>query len=130
MEQATDVLADLDAYPADPQDDEVATYAAKIEKAEARLDFAQLAADVERRIRAFNPMPGAFFEYGGERVKIWEAAVIEGEGEHGVVIDDELTIACGLDAVRPTLVQRAGKGRITAQELLRGFPIPSGTPLG
>ncbi len=123
------VLADIDAHPPVPQHEEGVTYAPKIEKAEARIDFAQPATQVERHIRAFNPVPGAFFELGGERVRIHAADPVEGRGTPGEVIDDRLTIACGAGAIRPSSVQRAGRGVMTTDELLRGFAIPAGTLL-
>src|SRR3546814_16843225 len=87
-----DVLGDLDAYPARPQAEDGITYAPKIDKAETRLDFAQAAAQVERQIRAFNP-PGAWFEHGGERIRVPSAAMADGRGVAGKVLDGELTIA-------------------------------------
>ena len=123
------VLADLDDYPPRPQPEVGITYAAKIDKAEARLDFAAGAAAAERQVRAFNPAPGAFFEVGGERVRVLATEVATSAGEPGVVIDDRLLIGCGNDSMRPTLVQRAGRGAMPAAELLRGFPIAPGTRL-
>ena len=124
-----EVLADLDAFPPVPQPEDGVTYAAKIEKHEARLDFTNPAEAVERQVRAFNPSPSAFFEFGGERIKLLAARVTEGRGEPGTVIADDLTIACSEGAIRPTLVQRAGRAAMTPSELLRGFPIPVGTKL-
>ena len=121
------VLADLSAYPPVVQP-EGATYAAKIAKAETQLDFAQPAEAVVRQVLAFNP-PGAFFEYVGERVRVLAAEVIGGNGAPGTVLDDALTIACAEGAIRPTLVQRAGRGVMTSDELMRGFSIASGTKL-
>ncbi|CAN5308307.1 methionyl-tRNA formyltransferase [soil metagenome] len=123
------VLGDLDAYLPVPQPAEGITYAAKIDKAEARIDWAQSAEQVERQVRAFNPVPGAFFEVAGERVKVLAAAVVPSGGAFGTVINEQLDIACGTGAIRPTLLQRAGRGVMTADELLRGFPIPAGTHL-
>lgn len=123
------VLADLAAFPAVPQPDEGVTYAAKIDKAESRLDFTASADQVERRIRAFNPAPGAWFEHGGERIRVHAAIVIDINGRPGEVLDEALTIACAEGAIRPTLVQRAGRGVMTSQELLRGFAIPLGAIL-
>jgi len=74
-------------------------------------------------------VPGAFFEHGGERVRVLAAEAAEGAGTPGEVIDDALTIACEDDAIRPVRVQRAGRGVMTAGELLRGFAIPKGTRL-
>lgn len=123
------VLSDIDAYPPAPQPDEGVTYAAKIDKAEARLDFSAGAIAAERQVRAFNPAPGAFFELDGERIRILAAEVVSDRGDAGVVLDDRLTIGCGTDALRPIRVQRAGRGAMSADELLRGFPIPRGTRL-
>ena len=124
------VLADLEAYPPRPQPDEGVTYASKIDKAEARLDFAAGAVAAERQVRACNPAPGAFFEVNGERIRVLAAEIVlRGNGEPGAVLDDKLLIGCGGDALRPMRVQRAGRGAMSTEELLRGFPIPAGTRL-
>ncbi|RIA45884.1 methionyl-tRNA formyltransferase [Hephaestia caeni] len=123
-----DVLADLDGFPPHPQPQDGVTYAGKIDKAEARLDFTQDAAQVARQVRAFNP-PGAWFEHNGERIRVLSAAMADGRGGAGTVLDGELTIACAVGAIEPILVQRAGRGVMSADELLRGFPIPVGTRL-
>lgn len=126
-----ETLADLDARIAQPQPDTGVTYAAKIDKAEARLDFSPSAVAVERRVRAMNPAPGAWFEAAGERVKVLAAEVLPFTfpGGAGETVDARLTIACGDGAIRPTLVQRAGRGVTSAEDMLRGFPIASGTQL-
>lgn len=140
-----DVLARIDHIVPEVQPEYGVTYARKIEKAEARLDFGRPAVEVERQVRAFAPSPGAWFALQGERVKVLAADILyTGEGgsreaadarllpsqEHkGLVLDDQLTIACADGAIRPTLVQRAGKGVMTTGELLRGLPIPAGTRL-
>ncbi|NNM78685.1 methionyl-tRNA formyltransferase, partial [Sphingomonas sp. ID1715] len=90
-----EVLTALDRYPAVPQPEAGVTYAAKIDKAEARLDFAAGAASAERQVRAFNPAPGAFFELDGERVRILAAEIEPVAGEPGQVLDDRLLIGCG-----------------------------------
>jgi methionyl-tRNA formyltransferase len=123
------VLADLRAYPPVPQPEEGVTYASKIEKFESRLDFTGSAAQAERQVRAFNPVPGAFFEHEGERVKVHAAEAHEGGGEPGQVLDEQLAIACAEGVLLPTLVQRAGRAPMTPAELLRGFPIAPGTRL-
>ncbi|WP_242146542.1 methionyl-tRNA formyltransferase [Sphingomonas sp. BAUL-RG-20F-R05-02] len=123
------VLGDYDGHPAVPQPEDGITYATKIDKAEARIDWSQSAEQVERQVRAFNPVPGAFFELASERVKLLAADPIRASGEAGMVLDDHLTIACGSGALRPTLLQRAGRGVMTAGDLLRGFPISPGTRL-
>ena len=123
------VIAGLPAYPPRTQPEEGVTYAAKIDKAESRIDFSQPAAAVERQLRAFNPAPGAWFEHAGERIRILAATIGRELGVPGETLDDRLTIACGSGAIRPTFVQRAGRGVMTPDELLRGFPIPAGTKL-
>lgn len=131
------VLADLTAYPEVAQAAEGVTYAHKIEKAEARLDFSRSAVEVERQVRAFNPAPGAFFEFDGERYKVLAAEVVP-EGElvsmrpavPGQARDDELLVACGEGSVRLTVLQRAGRPVMEAAELLRGKAIPAGAMLG
>ena len=124
-----EVLARLPDVGAIPQPEEGVTYAAKIEKQEAKLDFDRSAVDVERQVRAFNPMPGAFFEYQGERIKVHRAEISDAGGPPGTVLDDRLTIACAQGSIVPILVQRAGRAAMSAAELLRGFPIPAGTRL-
>jgi len=123
-----EVLGDFAAYPAVAQPEDGVSYAAKVAKEEARLDFSASAAAVERQVRAFCP-PGAWFEVSGERVRVLAAETYPGEGPVGAVLDDALAIGCGEGVIRPTLVQRAGRGVMTVAELLRGFPIPAGTQL-
>ena len=123
------VLADLAAYPPMAQADEGVTYASKVDKAEAKIDFAQRAVAIERQVRAFNPAPGAFFEINGERIRVLSAVVEPGAGVAGTVIDDGLAIATGDGVIRPTSLQRAGRGVMTSAELLRGFSLPRGTQL-
>ena len=124
-----EVLERIDELPRVPQTGEGVTYAPKVEKQEARLDFTRTAAELERRVRAFNPAPGAHFEHRGERIKIFAAEPAGLEGPPGTVVDDRLTIACGQGALRPLALQKAGRDVMTADELLRGFPIAAGTRL-
>ena len=116
-----------------PQPDEGVTYAKKIDKAEARIDFTKDARDVHNLIRGLSPFPGAWFELGGEgkpeRIKVLRASLAEGTGAPGEVLNDQLTVACGSGAVRFIELQRAGKKPMPAAEVLRGFPIPPGTRL-
>jgi methionyl-tRNA formyltransferase len=126
MVEVLERLGDINAVP---QPEDGVTYASKVEKHEARLDFSQSAQQVERQVRAFNPMPGAYFEVGGERIKVLGAELGEASGRPGTVLDQGLAIACGSDSIVPTLVQRAGRGAMTPSELLRGFSIPAGTRL-
>lgn len=108
------------------------TYAAKIDKAETRIDFTKSARDVHNHIRGLSPFPGAWFEAappGGkpERIKVLRATLADGGGAPGTVLDGRLTIACGSGAVRLVEVQRAGKKPTTAEDMLRGFPLAPGT---
>ncbi|HEX7695515.1 MAG TPA: methionyl-tRNA formyltransferase [Sphingomonas sp.] len=123
------VLDDIDAFPPRVQPEDGVTYASKIDKAEARIDFTRPAIDIERQVRAFNPAPGAYFEVAGERLKVLSAAIVDLSGAPGEVLDGQLTIACGEQAIRPLAVQRAGRGIMTSDELLRGFSIDLGTRL-
>lgn len=124
------VLADLPGYPEQPQTEDGVTYARKIDKAEARLDFSTPAEQVERQVRAFAPAPGAFFELGGERCKVLATELADGAGDPGTTLDAGLTIACGSGAIRPVVVQRAGRPAMALNDMLRGWAIPAGTRLG
>ncbi|WP_121219504.1 methionyl-tRNA formyltransferase [Oceanibaculum indicum] len=106
------------------------TYAAKLAKEEALLDWTKPAADLERQIRAFDPWPGSFFLHQGERLKVLKAEMAAGSGTPGTVLDDALTVACGTGALRLLRVQRPGKAAMEADALLRGYPLPKGTVLG
>ena len=112
-----------------PQSEESVTYAHKLERAEGRLDWREPAAALERKVRAFAPWPGAWFEVGGDRVKLLSAAVVAGNGPPGLVLDDALTIACGDGALRPLRLHRQGRQPMACAEFLRGFPVASGTRL-
>lgn len=128
-----DVLADLAAFPPEVQDDSAAIYAPKIDKAEAKIDWAEAADVIERTVRGLAPFPGAWFELAGgngvERVKLLLAEVVDGMGDPGTVLDDDFTIACGQGALRPLRLQRAGKPVLDRAELLRGWPVEPGTIL-
>jgi methionyl-tRNA formyltransferase len=132
------VLADMAAYPAIAQSSEGVTYAAKIDKTETRLDFTQGAQQVLRQIRAFNPAPGAWFEYEGERIRILTAHMLSKSSQDlsmsfptkpGIVIGNQLAIVCGDGAIGPDMLQRAGRSPMNVLDFLRGFPIPTGTQL-
>ncbi len=123
-------LADLPAHPPILQPHEGVTYAPKIDKAEARLDFLISAPQLVRQVRAFTPAPGCYFEYKGERIRILDADLHLSTSERpATVLDDKLTIACNPGAIRPKLVQRPGKSAMRTADLLRGFSIPPGTVL-
>jgi methionyl-tRNA formyltransferase len=113
-----------------PQPDQGVTYAAKIDKAEGRLDWSQPAALLARRLRALNPRPGCWTEIDGQRLLVLEGEVVAGAGAPGELLDDRLTIACGEAALRLTMVQRAGGKPMSAADFLRGFPLPPGARLG
>ena len=112
------------------QPEEGVTYAAKLTREEALLDWAKPATDLERQIRAFDPWPGSFFLHRGERLKVLKAELAEGKGAPGTLLDDALTVACGEGALRLLRVQRPGKAAMEADALLRGYPLPKGTVLG
>ncbi|MDP2700323.1 methionyl-tRNA formyltransferase [Thalassospira sp.] len=124
-EMIVEVLATLPdggvARTVQPEDG--VTYAAKLDKSEAKLDFNDPAAVLERKIRAFTPWPGAFFEHAGERIKVQSAEIVPGTGgKPGEIMDDHLTIACGDGhALRPTRIQRPGKAVMDADAVLRGY---------
>lgn len=117
------VLADIKSFVPQPQPQDVACYATKIDKAECKLDFNQKAEVLCRKIRAFNPYPAMFFEYGGERFKVLEAHKAEKYAPAGTIIEDSnsLLIACADGALSITQIQRQGKKLMTISELLRGF---------
>lgn len=118
---------------AEPQPAEGVTYAHKIEKAESAIDWSLPAAVIERRVRAFDPFPGASTALAGEAIKVWAAQVVEGSGAPGSVLDvgeHGITVACGQQALRLTQLQRAGGKRLAAAEFLRGFPLQRGQRLG
>lgn len=116
----------LDRLPlsAVPQPAEGVTYAAKIDKAEARVDWTRPAAEVDRLIRGLSPFPGAWCMVGGERLKLLRSRAAEGQGAPGEVLGG-LTVACGEGAVEITTVQREGKRPMPAAEALRGMALPA-----
>ena len=124
-----EVLADLPSHAPQTQDDAAATYAPKIDKAEARIDWSRPADELVRHVQGLAPFPGAWFELDGERVKVLRAEVVDAEGEAGTVLDDDLAIACGRDALRPSRLQRAGKPAMDRADFLRGRPVAWGTTL-
>ncbi len=99
-----------------PQPNVGVTYASKIDKAEARIDWSKSAEHIERQVRAFAPPPGAWFEANGERIKLLDAEHVDGDGAPGTVVGEPLVIACGEDAIHCRTVQRAGKGAMAIEE--------------
>jgi methionyl-tRNA formyltransferase len=103
------------------------TYAKKIEKSEARIDFSKPAAEVRNHIHGLSSFPGAWASIQNARVKILTCDVINQRGDAGVALDDQLTVACGSQAIGLLTLQREGKGVMDAATFLRGFPVPKGT---
>jgi methionyl-tRNA formyltransferase len=103
-----------------PQAEEGVTYANKIEKSEARIDWRKPAQQVHNQIRGLSPFPGAWFMLGEARIKALRSTLAEGAGAPGTILDDALTIACGEDAVRLIEVQREGKSAMEAATFVRG----------
>jgi methionyl-tRNA formyltransferase len=108
------------------QSEDGVTYAAKIDKAEARIDWTRPARAVLRHIHGLSPFPGAWAELENARVKILRCELATGQGAPGEVLDDRLTIACGEGAIRILELQREGKARMQAADFLRGVPLRSG----
>jgi methionyl-tRNA formyltransferase len=105
------------------------TYAKKISKKEARIDWAKPAREIDCLIRGLSPAPGAWCEAKGERLKVLYAEPVARKGVPGEVLDDNLTVACGEGALKLLRLQRAGRAPMDAKELLRGFALPRGTKL-
>jgi methionyl-tRNA formyltransferase len=115
--------------PCAEQSSEGVTYAKKIEKSEAHIDFSKSAAEVRNHIHGLSPFPGAWLNIGNARIKVLTCEVIELSGETGVALDDQLGVACSTKAIRLLSLQREGKGVMDAATFLRGFPIAKGTRL-
>jgi methionyl-tRNA formyltransferase len=113
-----------------PQPAEGACYAPKLTRADARIDWAAPAVEIERRVRAFDPWPGTFTLLDGAPLKVLRAVLAEGNGAPGAVLDDRLTVACGSGALRLTRVQLAGRAPLDTGAFLRGHAVPAGTRLG
>jgi methionyl-tRNA formyltransferase len=112
-----------------PQPEEGVTYAAKIDKAETRLDWHAPALALERKVRGFAPHPGAWFTLEETRIRVLAAEIVDGAGVPGTILDEALTIACGEGALRLLTVQRAGKAPMSAADFLRGTKIARGASL-
>ncbi|XUU59439.1 methionyl-tRNA formyltransferase [Erythrobacter sp. HA6-11] len=124
-----ETLRNLAEYAPVPQDDDAATYAPKIDKAEARIDWSRPAEELVRHVHGLAPFPGAWCEMDGDRVKILRAEAVKGSDEPATLLDDDLAIACGKGALRPLRLQRAGKPAMDREDFLRGNPIAAGTKL-
>ncbi|MBX4918473.1 methionyl-tRNA formyltransferase [Rhizobium bangladeshense] len=127
------VKLEMNDLPLTPQPEEGVLYAAKIDKAETRIDFAGQAHDVHNHIRGLAPFPGAWFELeiGGrrDRVKVLASELAEGEGAPGQLLTDDLVVACASGAVRLTRLQKAGGKPLAVADFLRGTPLAAGTRL-
>ncbi|MBY5396057.1 methionyl-tRNA formyltransferase [Rhizobium leguminosarum] len=127
------VKLEMNDLPLTPQPEEGVLYAAKLDKAETRIDFSRDASDVHNHIRGLAPFPGAWFELeiGGkpERVKVLASELAEGQGAAGLLLTDDLVVACGSGAVRLTRLQKAGGKPLAAADFLRGTPLAAGTRL-
>lgn len=130
---ATLITEALDALPdltPEPQPESGITYAAKIDKSEARIDWTRPAQEIDRQIRGLSPFPGAWCDMAGERLKLLGSRMAHGSGAPGETLNDTLTIACGSGAVEITRLQKAGRAAQDSAEFLRGIPVPRGTQLG
>jgi len=117
---------------AEPQADAGATYAAKITKAEAEIDWRQGAAEIERKVRAFDPLPGASTTIRNTALKIWSSRLVATDGEPGAILESGpggIVVACGTGALRVQELQRAGGKRLPAAQFLAGFPLAPGERL-
>ena len=123
------VLGSLSSYEPQTQPTAGVTYANKIQKSEAKIDWSLSAKAIDRKIRALSPFPGAWTEVNGERIKLLASKVIDKESEPGVVLEKGFSIACGQKAVEITEAQRPGKSAQKSDDFLRGFRLPQGTKL-
>ncbi|MCC3861395.1 methionyl-tRNA formyltransferase [Pseudemcibacter aquimaris] len=122
-----EVLVNLSESTPTPQSDEGVTYAHKIDKSEAKIDWSRSATDLKNHIHGLSPFPGAWCDVGGERFKIHNVEVVNGNGEPGEMIDEPLVIACGDGAISVKRAQRAGKGPMDVKALMNGFDVTIGT---
>lgn len=129
-EMLTKVLRDLNKFSPIKQGDMTTSYAAKIEKQEAKLDFGKTVIEVERKVRAFNPFPGAYFEYKGERFKLLKVSVAKGASAVAGTIQDDgysvMAIACADGVILVEEIQRQGKKPMAIKDFLRGFSFQEG----
>ncbi len=125
------LIVEVLAHPHEPvpQDDALSTYAPKLSREDARLNFTRPAMELERQIRAFHPWPGSLLLLGDVVIKILRAEIVDAEGIPGTILDDKFTIACGEQALRVMRLQRAGKSAMRSAEFLRGYTIPPDTKI-
>lgn len=128
-----EALATLDRLALQPQDARLATYASKIDKTEARIDWSRSSVEIDRQVRAFNPSPGAETHLDGASLKVWQGEAVAARGAAGTVLEagrGGVVVACGQGGLRLTVLQRAGGKRLPAAEFLQGFPLQPGRILG
>lgn len=125
-----EAIGNLDTLTPIPQSGDGTTYAEKIQKTEARIDWTKPAETIDQQIRGLAPFPGAWCMIGEERVKLLGAEIGTGSGSPGEILSDALDIACGSGAVRLTRLQRAGKAAMAPGEFTLGFELPIGSRLG
>jgi methionyl-tRNA formyltransferase len=124
------ILQALDRPPEPvPQDDALSTYAPKLSREDARLNFTKPALELERQVRAFHPWPGSLLLLGDVVIKVLTVEIVDADGIPGTILDDKFTIACGEQALRVTRLQRAGKAAMSTAEFLRGYAIPPDTKI-
>ncbi|WP_298849552.1 methionyl-tRNA formyltransferase [uncultured Ruegeria sp.] len=124
-----EVLSNLQDLTPEPQPENGVTYAAKIDKSEARIDWTRTAEEIDRQIRGLSPFPGAWTEIDGERIKLLASRLADGQGVPGEILNGDLHVACGQGAVELLRLQRAGKGAQDRETFLRGWTLPTGTRL-
>ncbi len=117
------VIDDIENFKPTAQSEQGATYAKKITGEDEKISWTKTAREIECQIRGLNPSPGAYFEYGDEKIRVLAADITNETGKPGTVLDDKLTIACGSGALKITALQRPGKRAMTAQEFLNGYKI-------
>ena len=120
------VLDNIDSNKEISQNARLASYAPKLKKSDAKLDFHQQATSLEAKVRGLAPTPGAWFEYRRERFKVFKANVVEGRGSAGSIINENLTIACGKRALNILEIQRQGKDIMSVKDLVKGFNFKKG----
>ena len=111
------------------QDEEEATYAKKIDKSEAKIDWNEKASKIIAKINSLNPSPGCWFHFSGSRIKIIKAKEIKITGKPGMVLDDELTIGCSENAIQILEIQKEGKNKVSSKEFLKGNKLEKGLSL-
>ena len=124
-----EALGALDGLVPQPQEERLATYAAKVTKAEARIDWRRTAVEIDRQVRAFDPAPGAEAALAGEALKVWAAEPVQGRGSPGAILDcgpGGIVVACGEGALRLLRLQKPGGRRLDAADFLRGSSLQAG----